>query len=101
MTPASDNLGFLLDCPEAERVMRLRELRSLAAVYVGWSSPLKQRLDQASVFPNDIRINAALTELDRLPARLRRRLLSAFGELCWPKRPVPAPDPDLIIEAAE
>ena len=72
-------LAFLIDgAPEAERIARLREMRVVVALLCGWGSPAKRAIDQALAGGSDA---AALTEIDRLPALRRRRILATFGAL--------------------
>jgi hypothetical protein len=74
------DLGFLLDgCSETERTARLRELRVLVAVFCGWDHPAKTALDEVLVFGEPHQ--TAFEAIDRLPARLRRRLLASYGAL--------------------
>jgi hypothetical protein len=70
-------LAFLLDArDETERLVRLRELRVVLALYCGWNSPAKLAADRALC---SCAYDAVLEEIDRLPNRLRRRVLASFG----------------------
>lgn len=73
------DLHFLIDAPEPERAARLRELRALTLVYCGPAHPLAKAMAAAAMDP--AAADAALTELERLPALCRRRLLATFGTL--------------------
>lgn len=76
------DLSFLFDGGDQhERVARIRELRSLVAVYCGWDAPAKRALDEAVL--SGASIEPALAEIDKLPALLRRRLLSSYGALIF------------------
>jgi hypothetical protein len=74
------SLDFLLEGADAmERQARLREIRALVAVYSGWDHPAKRIIDQA--LRGEASEAEALAEVDRLPARTRRRLLASYGAL--------------------
>jgi hypothetical protein len=73
-------LGFLIaGTGDDERAARLRELRALALVYCGRRHPLTSALSAAIGDPAVT--EAALAQLDGLPALRRRRLLASFGAL--------------------
>jgi hypothetical protein len=74
-------IDFLVDdCDDAERTARLRELRVLCALYAGWNSAAKLACDDALIGGS---ITDVLAEIDRLPARTRRRVLASFGALVF------------------
>ena len=64
---------------EAERAARFRELRVLAAVYVGSRHSLTVALGEAVT--DAASSERARVELSSLPALTRRRLLSVYGAL--------------------
>lgn len=71
------NLNFLLtDADTTERQARLRELRVLAALYLGYRHPATSALTEAISDPSAI--ERALGLLDVVPALRRRRLLAAL-----------------------
>jgi hypothetical protein len=73
------SLAFLLNGrDDAERLAQLRELRVVLALYCGWSSPAKLAADRALCSGA---YEGVLEEIDRLPSRLRRRVLASFGAL--------------------
>jgi hypothetical protein len=66
-----------------ERVAQFRSLASLAALMTGSGNPLVQALRQAE---HDTAAAAlALDLINALPALTRRRLLSTFGAVTWPR----------------
>jgi hypothetical protein len=62
----------------AERVARLRGLRAITELYCGKTHPFVQALWLAET-GEDADLEAAVLELDRLPALQRRRVLSAYA----------------------
>jgi hypothetical protein len=68
-----------------ERVAQLRCLAGLAAVFRGCHDPLVAALREAE---HDAAALARASELlERLPALVKRKLLSTFGSVTWPARP--------------
>jgi hypothetical protein len=67
------------DLPAKERKARVRELRVLAHMFAP-RSPLIAALTAAEA-GDRIALEATLTDLDRLPAWLRRRLLATYAAL--------------------
>jgi len=61
------------------------------ALIVGWTSETKRIFDRALDDP--ITIPAAIEAINKLPSRLRRRVLSLFGALNFSKWPVPDRQP--------
>ena len=86
-------LSFLLPADATERAARLRELRALATVFCGPGHPAARALTAAVA--NPAAADAALVEISRLPARLRRRVLATFGELVFGGRLDSKPRPAL------
>lgn len=81
MNAAADAWGpFAADLDPAERDARRRELRAVALAWCGPHHPLTQALRART--PEALA--AALAEIDRLPARRRRNLLSAYATLKEP-----------------
>jgi hypothetical protein len=70
------------DIDKAERLARLRELRALAYLLVP-NSPLAAALKAAET-GDQAALDAALAELDRLPALARRRILATYAALSRP-----------------
>jgi hypothetical protein len=81
MRSREDNWGPWADgINPAERLARLRSLRTVAVCMFGAHTPLAKPLEQAeSLEPEEV--EAALIELNRMPALDRRKLLSAFGRV--------------------
>lgn len=82
MVPApTDNWGpFAIAINGAERVARLRALRAFVQAFYGTTHPLNRALYWAeSGEPADL--DAAALELERLPARDRRKILSTYAAL--------------------
>jgi hypothetical protein len=75
------------DLPADERKARVRELRVLAHIFAP-RSPLVAALTAAEA-GDRIALEAALTELDRLPTLPRRRLLATYAALHSPDRRKP------------
>jgi hypothetical protein len=75
-----ERLAFWVDgVPEVERTARCRELRALALVYLGPAHPATVAL--AAAIANHNTEEAALAQIDALPALRRRRLLASYGAL--------------------
>ena len=73
-------LEFLLtDADETERQARLRELRCLAALILGWGHPVVAQIEQAVADP--MVVEPTLLALAALPGKRRRQLLAAYGAL--------------------
>jgi hypothetical protein len=70
------------DIGEAERLARLREMRVLAYLLAP-KSPLVVALKAAET-GDQAALDAALAELDRLPALARRRILATYAALSRP-----------------
>jgi hypothetical protein len=68
----------------SERAKQLRALQALAAVYLGSANPLVATLRQAEHDSGALPHAAEL--LDRVPSLTRRRILSTFGAVTWPRR---------------
>jgi hypothetical protein len=75
------------DLPADERKARVRELRALAHMFAP-QSPLVAALMAAETGDRPA-LEAALAELDRLPALPRRRLLATYAALHSPDRRKP------------
>jgi hypothetical protein len=68
-----------------ERTAQLRCLAGLAAVFRGSHDPLVSALRAAE---HDATALARAAELlERLPALVKRKLLSTYGAVTWPARP--------------
>lgn len=80
MISASDHWGpFSPAISHPERVARLRALRAIAQLYCGVNAPLVKALWLAE--SGDMaELEAALIELDGLPARRRRTVLASYNE---------------------
>jgi hypothetical protein len=72
------------DIDGTERIAQLRCLAGLVAVYCGSANPLVTTLRQAEHDSDALR--HASTLLDRVPSLTRRKLLSVFGAITWPRR---------------
>jgi hypothetical protein len=70
------------DIPADERKARLRELRALTYLLAP-QSPLVVALKAAET-GDQAALDAALAELDRLPALARRRILATYAALSRP-----------------
>jgi hypothetical protein len=70
------------DLPADERKARVRELRALAHLLAP-NSPLIAALTAAEA-GDQTALDAALDEIDRLPALTRRRLLASYAALSRP-----------------
>jgi hypothetical protein len=70
------------DIGEAERLARLREMRVLAYLLAP-KSPLVAALKAAET-GDQAALDAALAELNRLPALARRRILATYAALSRP-----------------
>jgi hypothetical protein len=68
-----------------ERRAQLRSLAALAAVFTGSGSELVAALRDAE--HGEAAAAHAFEVLNRLPALTKRRLLSAFGAVTWPRQP--------------
>lgn len=78
MLSASDHWGpFANALSHAERVARLRTLRAIVQLSVRESLPLQKSLWLAESGEAED-LQAAMLELDRLPALTRRHVLSAY-----------------------
>lgn len=66
-----------------ERIAQLRSLASLCALMCGAHHPLVGALRRAEIDGEEAA--RALTLLDGLPALTKRRLLSTFGAVTWPR----------------
>ena len=75
-------LAFILDAPSPERAARLRELRVLSLLLAGPLHPATVAL--AAAIANPAAADAALAEIDHLPALRRRRLLATYASLAAP-----------------
>jgi hypothetical protein len=80
--PAADFGPWRDDIDKAERLARLRELRALAHLLAP-NSPLAAALKAAET-GDQAALDAALAELDRLPALARRRILATYAALSRP-----------------
>jgi hypothetical protein len=75
-------LDFLLaNADDREIELRVRELRVIAALSLGWQSPVKLALDEA--LSDHAKAAAALQAIDDLPAIPRRKLLSNYSALAF------------------
>jgi hypothetical protein len=80
--PSSENWGpFSPAISHPERVARLRTLRAIAQLHCGLMSPLVKALWLAES-GEQAEIEAAVIELDRLPAKARRHVLCSYGAHC-------------------
>jgi hypothetical protein len=68
-----------------ERTAQFRSLASLAALLIGSHHPLISALRQAE--RDGDAAAQAIKLLDSLPALTRRRMLSTFGAVTWPRSP--------------
>jgi hypothetical protein len=80
--PAAGFGPWRYDIGEAERLARLREMRVLAYLLAP-KSPLVAALKTAETGDQAV-LDAALAELDRLPALARRRILATYAALSRP-----------------
>jgi hypothetical protein len=71
------SLAFLLDADPVGRECRVRVLQAMCMVYAGFDHPATQALSRAIADPMEA--DAALVAVERLPSRLRRRLLTSVG----------------------
>jgi hypothetical protein len=83
LLPSSEHWGpFSPGISHAERVARLRTLRmavqNYTGIYYSTGEPLMAALLYAE-FGEQEDLEAAVAELDRLPSRARRHVLSAYG----------------------
>jgi len=77
---------FTAGLDPVERIAQLRCLAGLVATHYGSAHPLIATLRDAEV--NGDALQYAAAQLDSFPALTRRRLLSTFGAVTWP-RPSP------------
>src|SRR5258707_16654 len=94
------------DVDSVERVAQLRALCALAAVFCSSQHPLVAELRRAETDPDAA--ERALTLLDALPSLTRRRLISVFAVVTFPKvskprqgRPSIAPNEPAAAEVPE
>jgi hypothetical protein len=66
-----------------EKVAQLRSLAALSAAFLGSSHPLVDTLRKAEA--DNTAATEALQLLDALPSLTKRRLLSTFGAITWPR----------------
>ena len=90
MTSAATSRTLLLFGPfrsgvdHVEKVAEFRALAMGAAVFLGSSHPLVAALRRAE--NDDAAAAEALELLDRTPTLARRKMLSVFSAVCWPRR---------------
>ena|SRR5258708_5943344 len=83
--PAGPFGPFRPDVDPVERVAQLRSLGTSAAVFLGSSHPLVATLRAAETDADAA--GRALDLLDRTPTLTRRRMLSVFSRVTWPRAP--------------
>lgn len=74
---------FVRDLDPQERARQLRCLQGLAAVYLGSTSPLIAALRRAET--DSAALPQAAELLDYAPSLTRRKMLSVFGAVTWPR----------------
>jgi hypothetical protein len=67
-----------------ERKMQFRSLASLAAAFFGANHPLVRELRCAET--DNEAAARALAMLDSTPTLIKRKMLSVFGAITWPRR---------------
>lgn len=71
-------------CPVSEKSKQLRTLQALIAVHCGSTHPLIDQLRQAET--DAMQFVASQEAFERLPALVRRKILSTFVALTWPQK---------------
>ena len=85
MSPTTPFGPWVAGIDPAERRAQLRSLAALAAAFTGSSSELVAALRDAE--HGEAAATHAFEVLNRLPALTKRRLLSTFGAVTWPRQP--------------
>jgi len=75
---------FLPHLERVEKVAQFRSLATSAAAFLGSGHPLVAALRQAET--DDAAADKALALLDATPTLTRRKMLSVFGAVTWPRR---------------
>jgi hypothetical protein len=84
MTSGMSTFGpWVAGIDPAEREKQFRSLAALAAVFLGSSHQLVAELRAAETDPEAAA--RALELIDAVPSLTRRRLLSVFGSVTWPR----------------
>jgi hypothetical protein len=69
------------DLDPAEKLARLRSMRTLVMIFVGSSHPLARALAAAETDPTDASTETAWRALEAMPALKRRHILASLGAL--------------------